>query len=604
MEEAFRKTSNLEISAEDTPDLSGVTSMVRMFKNASSLTASGSSIGQWDVSNVTDMEEMFMRANSFNQDIGQWDVSNVMDMKDMFAYAESFNQDIGSWDVSSVTDMEEMFRKANSFNQDIGSWDVSSVTNMEGMFRKATSFNQDLGSWDVSNVTNMNATFLSASSFNQDIGSWDVSSVTNMEQMFNGASSFNQDIGQWDVSSVTNMASMFKSTALSATNYDRILSGWATRELQEDVSLDADGTQYCDSGPSRTHMIQEFGWSIDDAEQQSGCPKTLEAFTSCIIRADGTYDFGRVPTEISFSGTGLGRVTVSRYGDAPENAEGISESNVSQYRLVVAGGGLSFDSAELRFPVSDYGGIGQPGDITIYARSQPGDGSFSPLTTSVDDNGTPGDISDDTLSATTDSFSEFVFASNNNELPVELANFDVNTTERSARLTWKTASETGNAGFEVQRQKESSWTQVGFVDSKAQGGTTTETKSYSFKAENLPVGTHQFRLKQVDLDGSSSLTEPVTVDIQMQEAVKLTAPAPNPTSTSATLSFAVKEQSETTIRLYNMLGQQVATVYEGTPQGGEQQTAQVDVSDLSSGTYFLRLQANGKTATRRITVVR
>lgn len=81
-------------------------------------------------------------------------------------------------------------------------------------------------------------------------------------------------------------------------------------------------------------------------------------------------------------------------------------------------------------------------------------------------------------------------------------------------------------------------------------------------------------------------------------------PAPNPASSSATLSFAIKEQRETTIRLYNMLGQQVATVYEGTPQAGEQQTAQVDVSSLPSGTYFLRLRADGKTETRRVTVVR
>lgn len=90
----------------------------------------------------------------------------------------------------------------------------------------------------------------------------------------------------------------------------------------------------------------------------------------------------------------------------------------------------------------------------------------------------------------------------------------------------------------------------------------------------------------------------------MQEAVKLTAPAPNPVSSTATLSFAVKEQAETSVRLYNTLGQQVATVYEGTPVAGEEQRTRVDMSDLSSGTYFLRLQANGKTATRQVTVVR
>jgi hypothetical protein len=60
----------------------------------------------------------------------------------------------------------------------------------------------------------------------------------------------------------------------------------------------------------------------------------------------------------------------------------------------------------------------------------------------------------------------------------------------------------------------------------------------------------------------------------------------------------------TRIKLYNTLGQQVATVYEDTPQAGEKQTARFDVSGLSSGTYFLRLKTNEKTATRRVTVVR
>ena len=196
------------------------------------------------------------------------------------------------------------------------------------------------------------------------------------------------------------------------------------------------------------------------------------------------------------------------------------------------------------------------------------------------------------------------YESDGSPLPVELASFNGTTTDQNVQLTWQTASETDNAGFEVQRKEESAWSQIGYVESKAQGGTTTEAKSYRFRAKDLAVGTHQFRLKQVDLDGSSSIHGPISVDVKMQEAVKLVAPAPNPISSTATLSFAVKEKSRARVYLYNTLGQKVTTLYEGTTPAGERQTTQIDAKSLPSGTYFIRLQAGQQTTTKQFTVVR
>lgn len=194
----------------------------------------------------------------------------------------------------------------------------------------------------------------------------------------------------------------------------------------------------------------------------------------------------------------------------------------------------------------------------------------------------------------------------NEPLPVELTRFEGTVDGRSVQLRWQTASETNNAGFRVEHRRPvaGAWTRLGFVESKASGGTTTEAQSYQYAVEDLAVGTHAFRLTQVDLSGATHLHDPVTIELQMQEALRLSAPAPNPVSETATLRFAVKQQAEATIRLYNTLGQQVATVYEGTPQAGEGQVARIDVSGLPSGTYFLRLQDGDKTRTRRLTVVR
>ncbi len=148
---AFAFCINLKVTAFDSPNLSMVTNMSGMFVRA---TAFNQALNDWDVSNVTNMGGMFFGATAFNQALNNWDVSNVTDMDGMFSEATAFNQDLSAWDVSNVTDMDGMFNRAAAFNQDLSAWDVSNVTDMDGMFSEATAFtNQDLSAWNVSKVT-------------------------------------------------------------------------------------------------------------------------------------------------------------------------------------------------------------------------------------------------------------------------------------------------------------------------------------------------------------------------------------------------------------------------------------------------------------------
>lgn len=217
MENAFKDSVNLQITATDIPNLSNVTSMASMFENCNYLN-SPFNINNWNTATVTNMSGMFKSCLLFNQALNQWNTSNVTNMSSMFESAQSFNLNLGNWNTANVTNMSRMFANAYVFNRNINSWNTANVINMSGMFKIDQfsgflgSFNQPIGSWNTSAVQNMSEMFEANGAFNQNIGNWNTSNVTTMASMFRGASNFNQNIGNWNTSSVTDMSQMFGKT--------------------------------------------------------------------------------------------------------------------------------------------------------------------------------------------------------------------------------------------------------------------------------------------------------------------------------------------------------------------------------------------------------
>mmetsp|Transcript_11073 Transcript_11073/g.29674 ORF Transcript_11073/g.29674 Transcript_11073/m.29674 type:complete len:502 (+) Transcript_11073:166-1671(+) len=154
-------------------------------------------------------------------DIATWNTSELTDMTGLFSaskqngfgaerpigFMDSCNPPIGDWDVSSVTSMRDLFLGATAFNQPIGDWDVSKVTSFRNTFNMAWAFNQDLSSWDVSSATTLDFTFAYTESFNQKLD-WDVRRVTSFWSTFKHASAFEQELC-WDLSNAVNTADMF-----------------------------------------------------------------------------------------------------------------------------------------------------------------------------------------------------------------------------------------------------------------------------------------------------------------------------------------------------------------------------------------------------------
>jgi surface protein len=180
----------------------------------------------------------------------------------MFYSASSFNQPIGNWNVSKVTNMIDMFNGAISFDQFIGNWNVINVSNMSGFFANATSFNQPLNNWDVINVDKMHFMFKDAISFNQPLNNWDVSNVREMYIMFKGATAFNQNLGDWDISSVYRAWEMFDSSGVSTANYDSTLIGWQAKPHPINLTVGAANLSYCASDSVRNLLISNSGWTF------------------------------------------------------------------------------------------------------------------------------------------------------------------------------------------------------------------------------------------------------------------------------------------------------------------------------------------------------
>ncbi len=186
-------------------------------------------------------------------------------------------------------------------------------------------------------------------------------------------------------------------------------------------------------------------------------------------------------------------------------------------------------------------------------------------------------------------------------LPVELTSFDVRADGAAAVVAWQTASETNNAGFSVEMrgQEALAYTTLGFV---AGQGTTAEAQHYAFRTEALAPGRYVFRLKQVDFDGTTAFSAPFELELAPDEALYV-RPFANTIRTGTTLAFSTQRAERMQVQVYNALGQQVASLFEGVVGQGELVETYFDAASLPSGVYFLRIAGETSRRTERVVVL-
>lgn len=187
-------------------------------------------------------------------------------------------------------------------------------------------------------------------------------------------------------------------------------------------------------------------------------------------------------------------------------------------------------------------------------------------------------------------------------LPVELTSFTATQQGSEVTLEWRTATETNNLGFEVERSLNGGeWMPVGY---KEGNGTTTEAQTYTFRDDisNLGSGSIAYRLKQVDFMGTFTYTDAVEVS-SFATSYNLSQNYPNPFNPTTNINFSIVDMGHVTLTVYNSLGQEVSTLVNEVLEGGNYDVT-FDASDLTSGVYYYTLKAGDFVSTKKLMLVK
>jgi len=225
---------------------------------------------------------------------------------------------------------------------------------------------------------------------------------------------------------------------------------------------------------------------------------------------------------------------------------------------------------------------------------------------------TPGDVNGDGISdiiigapyndfTGTDAGKAYLYLSTPT-IPVEFTSFGAIYNKNDITLHWETATELNNKGFNVERRiDKNEWKSIVFIKGN---GNSTSPKEYSYIDNDLFSGgtKFQYRLKQIDYDGSFEYTEIVEVETVPQQ-YELSQNYPNPFNPSTSIRYSIPKQSNVSLKVYDILGNEVANLVNEEKDQGVY-TVNFNAIGLSSGIYFYTLRADGFVQTKKMLLIK
>jgi len=189
-------------------------------------------------------------------------------------------------------------------------------------------------------------------------------------------------------------------------------------------------------------------------------------------------------------------------------------------------------------------------------------------------------------------------------LPVQLIGFSASATTHGVALSWRTATETNCAGFEIERRQlaVSDWQKITFI---AGAGNSSTPKEYSYSDNIVSAGRFVYRLKQVDKDGTFEYFGNAEVEVGIApREFSLADNFPNPFNPSTLIRFTVREDAHTTLRVFDAIGREVKTLFDGPAQAERFYDVRFEATGLASGIYFYALQSGSERMVRRMLLVK
>jgi hypothetical protein len=186
-------------------------------------------------------------------------------------------------------------------------------------------------------------------------------------------------------------------------------------------------------------------------------------------------------------------------------------------------------------------------------------------------------------------------------LPVELVSFSARVIQNKVTLSWRTATEVDNYGFEIERmQLSSAWNKVGFVEGH---GNSNISISYSFIDKPLNGTNFKYRLKQINKNGEFTYSNIIDVVIGIPYKYELKQNYPNPFNPTTKIVYNVLMDGIVTLKVYDLIGREVISLVNENKKAGSYEVT-FNGNLLPSSVYFCKMIAHNFTSSIKMLLIK